>query len=228
MGGTPQHGAFHALTIDLTVYYAVQPPDKTHTQAPALLLALHGWGQHCKRFLKAFQPLRDRNVLVAAPQAPHQFYVSLSPKKVGFNWLTLYHRDQGIADVNGYLARLLGVLQERYPYDPARIFLLGFSQGVSMAYRFAVSGGVQPAGLIACCSDLPPDVAKKLPSAVPFPVLLAYGADDTLVPEDKTHEAAAALAAHGFPFEEYRFAGGHEVTADLVAKVGGWMAAQAA
>lgn len=127
------------LTIDLTVYYTLLLPRGAHDSPPALLLALHGWGQTAKRFITDFDRLRDRNILVVAPQGPHQFYLDLSTRKIGFNWLTAYDKERAIADINGYLARLLAVLNEEHPYDASRIFLLGFSQGVPMAYRFAIS-----------------------------------------------------------------------------------------
>ncbi|MBI3117292.1 MAG: dienelactone hydrolase family protein [Candidatus Hydrogenedentes bacterium] len=216
------------FTINLTVYYALQRPSSPDSALPAVLLALHGWGQNCKRFLRDFRPLEAHNILVVAPQAPHQFYLDMATKKVGFSWLTIYERTQAILDVNQYLRRLLDHIAQDTPYDPARVFLLGFSQGSSMAYRFAVSGLLQPAGLISCCSDLPPDVAEVLHAHAPFPVLLAHGEEDGLIPREKLSEAGNTLRQAGFPCEEHLFPGGHEITPGLVATIGDWMNQQSA
>ena len=68
------------LRIDFTVYYAIQEPERNGDKPPALLLALHGYGQSARSFIRPFAPLRQRDTLVVAPQAPNQTCL-LSPKK---------------------------------------------------------------------------------------------------------------------------------------------------
>ena len=215
--------AIERLGIDSTAYYAVSKPPQGSSAPPALLLALHGWGQQCKHFARIFRAVRKENILVAAPQAPHQFYLDPATKKVGFNWLTVYEKDQSIHDINKFLHRLLDTLQEKYHYDPNRIFLLGFSQGSSIAYRFAVSGKLPIAGVISCCADLPPDVASVLHAVTPFPVLLGYAEDDELVPAEKTHQAETTLRAADIDCEVYAYPGEHRVSSDFVKRVAEWI-----
>ncbi len=214
-----------AIRISIAADYAVYSPPDPETAAP-LLLALHGWGETCRRFVQPFAPLADRGWLVVAPQAPHPFYVRMAPKKVGFTWLTQYERDRAIAETNQYLAQLLDALHRDYAYDRRRLFLFGFSQGVSTAYRFAVAGLAPIAGLIACCADLPPDVEPALGAQTRFPVLLAHGKDDPLVPAAKAHEAAQILQTKGIPYEHFEFKGGHQLTSELVEQTAAWAAAQ--
>ena len=109
-------------------------------------------------------------MIVVAPQAPSQFYFRYEPKRlVGFSWLTMFEKENSINDFIGNMRLVLDRVPEQHPYNRDRVFVLGFSQGVSMAYRFAVRGGVHPAGVIACCADLPPDVAQVLPDRAAFP-----------------------------------------------------------
>lgn len=211
------------LSIDFTVYYALQLPTVKSQELPSVLLALHGWGQSCKRFIRDFYALREKNIIVVAPQAPNQFYLDVATRKVGFNWLTLFDRQQAISDVNKYLNRLLDVVQHHANYDPRRVVLMGFSQGSSMAYRFGISGLIKPAGLVSCCSDLPMDVAEALPGKQPFPVLLAQGTEDKLVLREQIVAAKEGLNRGGFPYEEIRFKGGHEITPALVNRIGEWV-----
>lgn len=214
------------FTISFTVYYATQV-SKAPVERPPLLLALHGWGQNARRFLKDFRCLENEPLLIVAPQGPHQFYLEAPGRKVGFNWLTRYDKDSAIRDTNQYLASLLEHIQEEHPYDPERVFLLGFSQGVSMAWRFAVSGLVKPAGMVACCADLAPDVAEKLPAQKAFPVYLAYGREDPLVPPDKIDEAVHTLRDNGYPFTQDIFDGGHDLPEELLQRVAAWITATA-
>ena len=220
------HPEVHPFSINFTVYYTTQEPDQTYQEAPALLLAVHGWGQNAKRFIRDFKPLQDRNILIIVPQGPHQFYLDPGIKKVGFNWLSAYEKENSINDINHYFASLIQSVGENTPFDKNRIFLLGFSQGVSMASRFAVSGLVQPTGLICCGADLAPDVAEKLPQVSPYPVYLAHGQDDQLIPREKLEEAEAGYKALNFPYIIDDYEGGHEITPDLVERIAQWMEAQ--
>jgi len=211
------------LAIETTGYYCVQMPDQEYNSPPVVLVALHGFGQKCKGFMRHFAELRHRNIIVIAPQGPHQFYMQLEPKKVGFNWLTIYEKENSIRDFTGFMVRLLGEVQRDHPIPFDRVFILGFSQGVSMAYRFAVSGAISPRGVIACCADLPQDVAEKLASTVPFPVLLAHAEDDPVIPVAKADDAERQLRTSDFPVERLAYTGGHTIPDDVVVRIGDWI-----
>lgn len=215
----------HSLTVPATGYYAVAPPKALGAAPPALLLALHGWGQTCRKMLRDLAPLSEHNILVAAPQAPHPFYLDMESGRVGFHWLTRYERDQAVVDTNAFLARLIDVLAEQHTFDRSRVFVLGFSQGCSMAWRFCVSGSVAPAGMIACGADLPPDVAEKLPGHAPFRVLLVHGREDNIIAPTKMHDAQKQLTALGFAHEVHEFDGGHEIPPNVACGIAEWIAA---
>jgi phospholipase/carboxylesterase len=213
------------LPIETTAYYTVNRAPEGFSKPPSLLLVLHGWGQDCRSFARVFRKLRNANVLVVAQQAPHLLYLDSSRKKVGFSWLTRYEKFQSINDLNAYFERLLAALQDKYVYDSKEIYLLGFSQGSSIAYRFAVSGRVPVAGVISCCADLPPDVAEVLPSTTPFPVLLGYAEEDAMVNPNLSRDAEAKLRNGGFACEVYPYPGSHRVSSEFVTRLGDWIKA---
>ncbi|MFQ5629453.1 MAG: alpha/beta hydrolase [bacterium] len=217
------HFSIESLVIEQSVEFAALNPAGKIDEETSLLIALHGYGQNCDRFIRLFEPLHYKKILVVAPQAPHQFYVKLIPKVVGFTWLTKYNRDRSIEEFGAYMQKLLGKLSETYPYNRKRVYFLGFSQGVSMAYRFAISGKQQIAGIIACGADLPLDVSEKLTSTSRFPVFLAHGLEDTIVPLEKAKHAQQTLRAAGFRVDHFFFPGGHEIPKDVVEKIGDWI-----
>lgn len=200
-----------------TVYYAVHAPD-TPGPYPALIV-LHGFGQHADEFIKVFDSLPSRGILVAAPQAPHHFYPQFPSREVGFSWLTRYERDQSIADFTGYMRQFVNLLQRKFAADPTRLYVFGFSQGVSMAYRFWIHRAAPVRGVIANSSDLPPDVIERLDSAPPAKILLIHGRDDQFVSIAKSCEAEAILHAHAIPAELVEFDGGHYVPSLAVERV---------
>lgn len=212
-----------SLSVPSTAYYSVAGPDTPGDTAPALLIALHGWGQNARKMLRDLAPLRGHNIVVAAAQAPHPFYLDMESGKVGFHWLTRYERDQAIADTNAYIATLIDTLHTSHPFDPQKVYLLGFSQGCSMAWRFCVSGVCEPAGMIACGADLPPDVAEKLPGRAPFRVLLVHGREDAIISNCKMHDAESALRTLGLAPDRHEFDGGHEIPREVVAQIAAWI-----
>jgi len=211
------------LRTEVTAYYGLQLPSAPSEALPALLLAIHGWGQNAPRFLRDFDVLRAHNVVVAAPQGLHQFYLDPGTKKVGFNWLTAYDRQQAIDDTNRFLAKLLDTIEERHPFDRSKVFLLGFSQGSAMAWRFAVSDWLVPAGLISIGADLPEDVAARLGEAAPFPSLLLRGADDPLAGPALHEHAESTLRGQDWAVTAETYPGEHRITAEAVMRMVQWM-----
>ena len=173
--------AIHHLKIEKTAYYSLQEPAFRRQETPPLLLALHGYGQLAEKFLQTFAPLKNRNLTIVAPQAPNQFYLKLVPKIIGSTWLTKFERDTAIADFLAYMHTLLAHLQAEIDFNPQAVFLLGFSQGVSMAYRLLCANLFPVAGLIACSADIPADVLPKLSAFTKTPVLITHGDDDSIV-----------------------------------------------
>jgi predicted esterase len=205
------------LQISHSVYYSVQVPE---VKGPhPLLIVLHGWGQVARHFIKVFEPLTEKGILVAAPQAAHQFYTQMEDHRVGFSWLTRYQRDQSVSDFVAYMEQFYKMLQEKFEVDSQRVFILGFSQGVSMAYRTWAHSSLPLQGLIACGGDLPPDIQEQLDSLRPIQVLLVHGRRDENVSPEEATQAREHLAAAGLRPELFEFEGGHVVPSSVLAVI---------
>lgn len=223
--GKPAPPELHPIAVTQTLHYAVAPA--LGADSVPLVVGLHGWGQTARKMLRDLAPLAAHGITVAAPQAPHPFYLDMESAKVGFHWLTRFERDRAVADTNEFVAHVIEAVAAAHPVDPARIYLLGFSQGCSMAWRFCVSGQLRPAGMIACGADLPPDVAEKLPGLPRFPALLVHGREDSIIAPQKMHDARAALTALGVPHEVHEFDGGHEIPPPVAEHIARWILGRA-
>lgn len=210
------------MQISHTVYYAVLSPE-TKARVP-LLIVLHGFGQVAAEFIKIFAPLAPSGILVAAPQAPHQYYKNLAERTVGFSWLTRYERDQSIQDFAAYMEKFYALLQKEHRIDAQRVFVLGFSQGVSMAYRMWAHSTVRVSGIIACGGDMPPDIAEKLHALPPVKTLLVHGRSDHIVPLHKAHEAFTLLSNVGLPVELFEFEGEHFIPSEAMPNIAKFLA----
>ena len=215
----------HRITVEYSAYYAVQEPDAPSAK-PALLIATHGYGQSARSFMRDLAPLKDHDILVVAPQGMNAFYWQNNPPKIGFSWMTSFQRENAIADIVNYMGRLYDDVKDRYAFDEDRVFLLGFSQGSAVAYRFGASGLVRPAGVIACGGDLPPDVAERIGTFEAFPVLVVHGTQDQAMSFDKAKEGEGQLRDGGFDVTTHYFEGAHELPKDVVGEIVAWMGQQ--
>ena len=205
------------IQIAHTAYFTSHTPD---AQEPwPVLMVLHGFGQVAAEFITVFSQLPRRGILVAAPQAPHQYYKNLIERKVGFSWLTRYQRDQSVQDFAGYMEKFYDLLLHTHRLNRQRIFVLGFSQGVSMAYRLWAHSKIPLAGLIACGGDLPPDVGDRLHTLKPLQVLLVHGKHDQVVPLAKAREAQGQLALQRVPVDLFEFEGEHLIPPEAILQI---------
>lgn len=211
-----------AINVSAPFYYGFQPPEGGLNADSPLLIALHGWGQNCRYFLRLLDTLRASPMAVVTPQAPHQFYLDMESRKVGFGWLTAYDRNRGILHAVDAIDHTLDTITATTGWQPRHILVLGFSQGVSMAWRYAFHGRHTVQGVIACGGDLPPDIEAVLHTRPPRPTLIVHGRDDTVVPIEKGHHAESTLRANGYPVETDYFTGAHEIPVTLPGRLSTW------
>src|SRR6266568_7032936 len=96
------------------------------------LIGFHGYAENAERHLAELLRIPGAgDWTVAAVQALHPFYVNRTGEVVA-GWMTSQDRELAIADNRAYVRSVIEALDPRGP-----LVLLGFSQGVAMAYRAA-------------------------------------------------------------------------------------------
>jgi predicted esterase len=125
--------------------------------ADTLLIALHGFGQLSKFFIKKFEFLPD-NYLILAPEGMHRFYLQGNSGRVGASWMTKEARELDIEENTIALKKLLKTIKANKQFS--KIILLGFSQGGATAARWYFSDVEQFDHLILWASVFPPDIEK--------------------------------------------------------------------
>ena len=169
---------------DLPLAYAEHAP-ATPVANPPLLVLLHGYGAN-EHDLIGLAPMLDQRLLTLSPRAP----LVLAP--FAFAWFEIAFTGQGIAVDPRQAQRSLALVSEfiraaiqAYSADPARVFLVGFSQGASMAALTTLStsgliaatgvlSGIVPEGL----TDEPLDETR----AQSAPFFVGHGLSDGVVP----------------------------------------------
>src|SRR5262245_4984751 len=124
---------------------------------PTIFL-LHGWGASAHDLINLAQVLHGGRALVLCPQGP----VAIEPGCYG--WFPIVPGQPAdltaVRMAQGLLEIFIDDACEKFPVDPAKIVMAGFSQGGFMAYQIALSDPARYAGLMALSSWLPAEVAE--------------------------------------------------------------------
>ena len=97
-------------------------------------------------------------------------------------------------DLIDELEHLLTELTERYPVDPARIYLTGLSLGGQGAWVWAARNPARFAALVPICGRSSPEDAAHLTA---LPIWVFHGAYDEVVPLRESQKMVEALAVVG-------------------------------
>jgi len=130
-----------ACEVDGRSYHVKEPDDWDGVTPLPVLLHFHGWmrtGALPVKHARISGATRRRGVLLLAPNGPH--------KSWDF-W------DEDTNDV-AFAAAVIEDAAKRYPIDPSRIYISGYSYGSAMAWRYVCENGNGVAALIAVSGTL--------------------------------------------------------------------------
>jgi phospholipase/carboxylesterase len=192
------------------------------------IIALHGWGASAHDLLGLAPVLHGGRALVFCPEG--SVAVPFGGGQYGHGWFPL--RPGQPPDVEAF-RRAADLLRDfvrqvlvRYPVDPERIVLAGFSQGGMMAYDLAMREPARFAGLVALSTWFPPQLAEdvpKLPEHEGFPVLVLHGTRDDRIEVEQARESREALRPYGVALTYREFDMGHEIRQDALKVILQWL-----
>lgn len=193
----------------------------SEAEATELWIALHGYGQLPKYFIRKFERLENGKRRFVAPEGLHRFYLNGTSGRVGASWMTKEARLDDIADQAAHLDALLEHQLEACP-NVKRVVLFGFSQGVSTACRWMDHrGGAGIDALFCWAGSFPPDIDYRLSKEAfenrPFHFFL--GDSDEYISKEQMEMMLGELKSRGIHPTAHMYSGNHSVDSDVLAKV---------
>src|SRR5581483_9421271 len=123
----------------------------------ALLVGFHGYAERAEDAMAALVRIAgERAWALAAPQALHPFY--RRDGKVGGSWMTAQDRELHLSANVAYTNAVIAQLRARMQNGNVPLAIVGFSQGVAMAYRAAAWCVAPVDALVALAGDVPPEL----------------------------------------------------------------------
>lgn len=196
------------------------------------ILVFHGFGASAHDLFSLSPFLHGGGALVLCPQGPvaYQLAPEQAPGLVGYSWwpqetnasFMLGH----LEDARKLVDEFLEEAQQRYPIDPRKIVVLGFSQGGILAYDQALRSPERFAGLVALSSVLPDALDKSIPSQDAlenFPALIIHGSKDPLIPVSNAQESRQALLRRRLNVQYQEYPMQHEISQEALVTLVKWL-----
>ena len=200
---------------------------------------LHGYGQLAHRFLRRFRSFASERRFLVAPEALSRFYPARrgeGPARrsiPGASWMTREDREREISDYVAYLDTVAELAEAgRLPSQdtseatwpavgrPQVRTVVGFSQGVHTATRWAVLGRLSFQRLILWGAALPPDLPESAPDRLRgAELILVRGVEDEIRRLEEEEREEAWLERQGLPFRVATHPGGHEIDRSLLERL---------
>lgn len=192
------------------------------------VLALHGWGANALDLLALAPYICGGQFLVLCPQGPLE--VPLGGGAVGYGWFPITMGGplalNAVITAREELQTFLAEAQQRYPIDPKKLVIAGFSQGGVMAYSVGLGEPARFAGLAALSSWLPQDLLSALPD-VPateqLPVLIQHGSKDEMIDVGRARQSVETLRNLRVPVTYREYDMGHQISAQSLGDLVQWL-----
>ena len=194
------------------------PPGPPPTGGWPLVVALHGMGMSGRMLALILNDLLEPRAAYLFPDGVYPYEIRKAERiRIGYAWYLydgtepLFRRT--LEATEAHLLRLMDRVASEAPIDPARIFLLGYSQGAYTGYFVALRNHARFAGLVAIAGRMKEEfVAEHLAAAAThLPVLMLHGESDPAVLFERARATHDTLARHGFQVELKSFPKGHEL-----------------
>jgi len=192
----------------MELIHTLHEPDGAGPQPT--ILALHGRGANALDLLGLAPFICGGKFLVICPQGPLE--TPIGPNAMGYSWYPMSMG--GPPDVEAILGsrkRLQQFLDEcvkRYPIDPRKLALLGFSQGGVMAHR------------------LPEELLPRLSvsnSVQSLPTLVQHGSEDPMIQVGRARDSVERLRQLRVPLTYREYDMGHEITPKSLTDLSAWL-----
>lgn len=207
----------HYLDISLKARYYTKGVLNEKTKYIAFVF--HGYGQLASSFINRFDKL-DSNHFIVVPEGLNRFYINGMAGKVGATWMTKEDRQIDIENQSVYLNALLlrfGDLEKQN----IKLWVLGFSQGVSTAIRWIVKNQIEVDTLFNWGGSLPTDLAEdEVKNALrSLNMITILGDDDPYFNEKAREQIDAWINRYAQRSETISYSGDHRVIPEVLNKI---------
>ena len=211
----------------INLYYDLYAPDEETEKTKPLIIALHGYEGNKESMMALARKINSRDFIIASVQGPNGFFVRdrepTSNPKIGFGWMMQYKAEETIRLHHETLLAVIEDTAAQYPIDRRAIFLMAFSQSVSLNYRFAFTHPNLIRGVIAVCGGIPGDWNEDKYQQSATDALIIAGETDEFYLLERTRTFKDAIARRARAVEFRSFPAGHVFPRESLPIINEWI-----
>jgi phospholipase/carboxylesterase len=211
----------------VSLYRLRLPVSYDAAKAYPLVVGLHGNGSNADEQMRSMPADAFEGMICAAPEGAYSRLDLASQRGAHFSW---YLPDADVAlrplldaATSEQVVRVVEDVSQRHRVS--RVVLLGFSQGVSVAYLTAMSRPDRIAGIVAFAGGFPRTsvTPEQLKAASHLRVMIAHGTGDAQVRLEASERARDLLREAGYKVQFETFDGGHVLPPDAARSAANWI-----
>jgi predicted esterase len=211
----------------ISLYYDLYAPDEEAEKARPLVIALHGYEGNKESMMALARKINSRDFVIASVQGPNAFFVRerepASNPKIGFGWMMQYKAEETVRLHHRTLLAVIEDTAAHHSIDRRAIFLIAFSQSVSLNYRFAFTHPNLIRGVIAVCGGIPGNWDEDKYQRSDTDVLIIAGEADEFYPLERTRTFKDAIARRARNVEFRSFPAGHVFPRESLPLINEWI-----
>jgi phospholipase/carboxylesterase len=220
----PEAEAYAASDLVHAIYL---PVAATKSRPAPLVVMVHGWAGD-ESVTWVFKQTIPPEAAIITPRAPLQL-----PEK-GFAWFQYQDKTDFVPDPETFteglhrLEQFLTSLPALYPVDPARLILMGFSQGAMISNALALTQPERVKGVVSLAGGIP-QAPELLQSSTPLdglPVFIAHGTRDETVPLSAAQQARDIYSRQGAKVTYQEYDAAHKMSSQGMKDLKEWLAEQ--
>jgi predicted esterase len=216
--------AFQRCRIKLPAGYDAE---KTYP----LVIGLHGYLDYIDNFIRLWHGVEGADLIFVTPETPYGTPPSVYIKRMQYSWMPPTRERALISRCDDMLAEYIVNVRNHVAagHKVGDVYLLGFSQGVGIAYDVATRHPELFKGVIALAGILPGEEfvpADRLAAGKSLRILIGHGRQDPAVKPESSRQARERLAGLGYDVTLLEYDAGHEIPPVALEKVAAWIAGQ--
>ena len=185
-----------------------------------LIVFLHGHGGNEEQILRLAPRVSRRNYVAIGLRGP----VCLGPNRkgaLGFSWGDATH----LPLVEEYVLNAIRETRLHYHIHSERIYLAGFAEGATLAYRMGLEFSDKVGGVIALNGHMPrvDRPLLRLPEARSLKVFIGHGIANSVVPLSMPRADRRLLYTAGMDVEMHTYPTTHRLHKDMLRDVNRWI-----
>lgn len=210
----------------INLYYDLYLPDEAGDRRLPLLIALHGYEGNKESMMSLAKRINSSDFAIVSLQGPNSFFVrdgAESKPRIGFGWMMQYKAEETIQLHHRTVLSILDSVSSAHSINRDAIFLLAFSQSVSLNYRFAFTHPDLIRGIISVCGGIPGDWDQEKYKQSNTDVLIIAGETDEFYPLERTSRFPEAIARRAGSVEFISMPGGHVFQRESLPLINDWL-----